>query len=278
MERASRNRVLMVGGALIVIALLLVCGPLKGRFGQGGEDQPPAVAAGPPPADIAGTVGMAAAGAAAGAAIGESDLNAAIADEAERDVAAAGAMAAAAAAAAASAAAVVDVAASDAGAASATQADAATPSKPADVDVAAAGASQAIAESAAVASGAAGSSSSMLPPIAAGVPITTLAAAQASAAPPAPAATPAKAVAERAFDSALLASGAGKVVGRFAPPVASGRAVSSLSLAAAQSFDLGRVLRACDSPGASCSNSVTPLQAVNPPFSTRPKPGPQSQF
>ena len=52
MDSASRNRVLMVGGALIVIALLLVCGPLEGRFGgqRGIEivETTPDVAAGPP--------------------------------------------------------------------------------------------------------------------------------------------------------------------------------------------------------------------------------------
>jgi hypothetical protein len=52
MDPASRNRVLMIGGALIVIALLLVCGPLEGRFGgQPGLDAvetTPDVAAAPP--------------------------------------------------------------------------------------------------------------------------------------------------------------------------------------------------------------------------------------
>jgi len=50
MDPASRNRVLMIGGALIVIALLLVCGPLEGRFGGGqpgidAVETPPDVAA-----------------------------------------------------------------------------------------------------------------------------------------------------------------------------------------------------------------------------------------
>jgi len=53
MDPASRNRVLMIGGALIVIALLLVCGPLEGRFGGGqpgldAVETTPDVAAAPP--------------------------------------------------------------------------------------------------------------------------------------------------------------------------------------------------------------------------------------
>ncbi|HEB90091.1 MAG TPA: hypothetical protein ENI85_11010 [Deltaproteobacteria bacterium] len=70
MSPTSRNT-LLIGGALIAIALLLVCGPLSDRFGRrGGDDQePPAVAAGPPP-DAVGAAGAAALGGLAGATAG----------------------------------------------------------------------------------------------------------------------------------------------------------------------------------------------------------------
>lgn len=81
MDPASRNRVLMIGGALIVIALLLVCGPLEGRFGGGqpgidAVETTPDVAAAPPVLEapaIDPTIDSEA-DARLGAAIGEADL------------------------------------------------------------------------------------------------------------------------------------------------------------------------------------------------------------
>lgn len=48
MDATSRNRILMVGGALVVVALLLVCGPLEGEFGKDRVESTPPVAAAPP--------------------------------------------------------------------------------------------------------------------------------------------------------------------------------------------------------------------------------------
>jgi hypothetical protein len=49
MSPTSKNA-LKIGGALILIALFLVCGPLSGRFGSGGKnvEETPSVATGPP--------------------------------------------------------------------------------------------------------------------------------------------------------------------------------------------------------------------------------------
>ena len=80
MDPASRNRVLMVGGALIVVALLLVCGP---GDGLNNKSDVPSVASAPPvvpevpaapSADSILAAEEAALGALAGATIGESDL------------------------------------------------------------------------------------------------------------------------------------------------------------------------------------------------------------
>ena len=78
MSPTSRNT-LMIGGALILIALMLVCGPLSGRLGGGGPnvEQAPAVAAGPPADDESvdsnqgDALKVAALGALAGASLGE---------------------------------------------------------------------------------------------------------------------------------------------------------------------------------------------------------------
>jgi hypothetical protein len=74
MSPTSRNT-LMIGGALILISLLLVCGPLTDRFGSGGSgvDTAPTVSAGPP-ADDSGAVEAASAGALIGASIAEIDV------------------------------------------------------------------------------------------------------------------------------------------------------------------------------------------------------------
>ena len=49
MSPTSKNA-LKIGGALILIALFLVCGPLRDRLGSGGKnvEEPPSVATGPP--------------------------------------------------------------------------------------------------------------------------------------------------------------------------------------------------------------------------------------
>ena len=79
MTPTTRNS-LMVGGAAIVIALLLTCGPLQGILGGNNAEvaEAPAVAAGPPAdadvaemADAAASVESAAAGAATGASLGD---------------------------------------------------------------------------------------------------------------------------------------------------------------------------------------------------------------
>jgi hypothetical protein len=72
MSPTSKNA-LKIGGALILIALFLVCGPLKGRFGSGGKgvEEAPSVASGPPldpvELDTTGAVEAVAAGALVGA-------------------------------------------------------------------------------------------------------------------------------------------------------------------------------------------------------------------
>jgi hypothetical protein len=83
MSPTSRNT-LMIGGALILIALLLVCGPLSDRFGSGGKgvEVAPTVAAGPP-ADESGAVEAASIGALIGASVAE--LDRAALDDAEQD-------------------------------------------------------------------------------------------------------------------------------------------------------------------------------------------------
>ena len=76
MSPTTRNT-LMIGGGLIVAALLFTCGPLKNMFG--GAETSPQVAAGPP-ADLPAETGTpdamagAVAGAAVGADVGASDL------------------------------------------------------------------------------------------------------------------------------------------------------------------------------------------------------------
>jgi hypothetical protein len=80
MSRTSRNT-LMIGGALILIALLLVCGPLSDRLGSGGskiEEAPPVAAA--PPVDAARALDAAASGALAGGTLGEVRADAVAAD------------------------------------------------------------------------------------------------------------------------------------------------------------------------------------------------------
>lgn len=263
MDATSRNRVLMIGGALILIALLLVCGPLTGRFGESTKQEPPSVAAGPPEvdADVAAdeaaeaAAALAAAGATAGAAVGESgigDAGAGARDglEGEEDgiggpieaggLAAAGAVAGAAATA-------------DGGKSNASKsASSKTASAPRTPK--------------------ASPKAAPLPPVSAGVPVAAAAAATGAAA------------AASAFDDSFAAASrdsladgtgaAGKVVDRFAPPVA-GAASGGLAMADLAGLRKGRVLRACDSPGAGCSNTGAGQGPANPPITpgVRPVPG-----
>ena len=75
MSPTSRNT-LMIGGALILIALMLVCGPLSDRLGLGGKgvEEAPSVAAGPPVEEAEDELAVVAevAGAAAGAGVAAS--------------------------------------------------------------------------------------------------------------------------------------------------------------------------------------------------------------
>ena len=77
MSPTSRNT-LMIGGALILIALMLVCGPLSDRLGLGGKgvEEAPSVAAGPPVVEVesADAVEAVAAGALVGASNREPDV------------------------------------------------------------------------------------------------------------------------------------------------------------------------------------------------------------
>lgn len=75
----SRNS-MKIGAALILIALLLVCGPISDRMsGRESVRETPSVAAGPPvvPIDPSGAVEAAAAGALVGASVGETNAAAA---------------------------------------------------------------------------------------------------------------------------------------------------------------------------------------------------------
>lgn len=85
MSPTSRN-VLMIGGALILIALLLICGPLSDRLGDSGQGvhEAPPVAAGPPPDAIRTTdlVEAVAAGALVGRSMQEPEVAAASEDAA----------------------------------------------------------------------------------------------------------------------------------------------------------------------------------------------------
>jgi hypothetical protein len=74
MDARQRNRVLVVGGALILIALLLVCGPFDGRFGgdRSTQSERPPVAAVLPEGAVVGTeVADEAAGAVVGGPLAE---------------------------------------------------------------------------------------------------------------------------------------------------------------------------------------------------------------
>lgn len=238
MSPTSRNT-LMIGGALILIALLLVCDPLLDRLGRGGKsvEEAPSVAAGPPldalePADVLEAV---AAGALVGTTVAQTDA-ATPADVSD----------------------VGDVKAADD---SAVVADAGV-EDPGDDTLTAAGVAAAGVAAGAAGAGMAGDAGTggggaVLPAVSAGVPTTDVASDESSGAAAAVAAA-------SAFDDALASAmassdelgGAGRAVERFAPPVAAAGG-SPLALAgAAQPFgiDGGDLLRPCDTPGSGCRN------------------------
>ncbi|MEZ4355362.1 MAG: hypothetical protein R3F16_17100 [Myxococcota bacterium] len=297
MNPRTRNT-LMIGGALIVVALLLVCGPLAGRFG-GRQSEPPSVAAGPP-VDAAGAAAVAAAGALAGAEAANGGL-AAVTEELEGDPCdrpdeewesvqarldagcpPRGGDATAAAKAddegEKAAAGLVAGAGSGAGSQAGTAALAAG----------AAGATAAGATAAATAGSGSGASA----------PRAVAAAPRAAAAPPAvsaagPAALAAEELAAAAavgaaaapiasdrFDEAMttqlasIGGAAGPVVDRFAPPVAAA-GPSPLGLAASArplGTSAGDLRLACDNPGSGCRNVIA--TRLNPPaVPGRPTPG-----
>ncbi len=264
MSPTSRNT-LMIGGALIVIALLLTCGPMmKSWFGGAdrGESELPPVAAGPPePVEViaeeeipmideTGLADAAAVGAAAGAQAGQTGL--VDAADGRRGAGVAGAVTAGAAGAGAAAGSAVSAGSSGSGSAVAGSAGAA-------------GATRGTTRSAG------------LPPVSAGV-----AEGLGSAAGTAGAAIAGAGVsATGAFDEAFGAGeglavdavdAAGKVVERFAPPVAAVGGSALSVAAAAQPFGVssGNVRRPCDSPGAGCQSLRGGL--TNPPFTPGVRP------
>ncbi|MCP4905996.1 MAG: hypothetical protein GY910_13550 [bacterium] len=267
MRQTSRN-VLMLGGALIVIALLLTYAPLEGLFGGAGGDELPAIAAGPK-ADAAGPLGAVVVGAAAGAKLGRTEV-AALAESAESadsDEAANALVAGAVVAGADAGASAADASAAGhgvaggagAGAAAATTGGTrAAPAKPKPVSRSAPSAvSAAVPDT----------------PVAAIVPDPAVAAAAAAGA------------ASKAFDGAFDAGDdapAGRVVDRFAPPVAAagGSPLALASAARAFGTQAGGVRQACDAPGAGCRNvmgaAVNPIP--NPPWIPGVKPPPTMYY
>lgn len=236
MSPTSRNT-LMIGGALILVALLLVCGPLSDRLGRGGKPvgEPPSVAAGPPLDEVDTAVALESVAAAdlAAASIAETDL--AVTDDVK----------------------VVDdsVVVADAGMEDRDEGRLTT------VGLAAG----AVAAGAAAGVGSAGHSGTgdggaVLPSVSAGVPTEAtmeLAAGEIFS-------VPAAVVASEVFDDSWISvmessdgpGPAGRVVERFAPPVAAPGGSPLVLAAAAQPFgiDRGRLRLPCDSPGSGCQN------------------------
>ena len=250
MTSTTRNS-LMVGGALIVIALLLTCGPIRGIFGTGDAGTsadvatsdatplPPVGAALPVNTDAA--LGAAKTGAVAGSQIGSADA-AAVASAAPNSVAPV----------------LVAGAAGAAGAAEAAGSGAAD----------------------AGASVAAASTGIVLPAVSASPPSEPVSNSIMAAVVNPAIALAASAAAASAFDNAFdngFAGGMadmpaeGAVVGRFAPPVA---AISSQQLALngvdrAVGIGAAGIRAPCDSPGAGCRNvqvSMASPPPINPPI------------
>ena len=281
MTPTSRNS-LMIGGALIVIALLLTCGPLSGLFGpDAAKVEAPPVAAGPPEGEGESLdAAAAAAGAGAGnngaavAGLGqngngslESGLDIPVHESAGANVAVAGTGSAA-----------MPTAGSTAGTAGATNVAGAGVGAGTAAATAAAGSGTGSGSGAAAATSVAASTA---PPVSAGppaVPVASTTVASTTVGGAATAAAAAAAGATNAFDQAYAGlsgdgiDAAGKVVDRFAPPVA---AVGSGALAlngAQRSLGSGvaGVRAPCDSPGAGCRNvlggTAPPMPPANPPI------------
>lgn len=220
MSRTSRNT-LMIGGALILIALLLFCGPLSGRFGSGGQkvDDPPSVAAGPPVDATNATNAMEVADSAAlGALVGASGADSSGSENGAR-----------------------------------LDASPADDELPPVVVLAAGDADEALAGAGGVAAGTAATDPDgtgggvVLPPISAGPPAATTAAAAG------PDLEDGAEDAGEAFDAILFYEpGIGPASERFAPPVA---APGNRPFDIAKIAGLGSGARLpCDSPGSGCRN------------------------
>ncbi len=241
MSPTTRNT-LMIGGALILIALLLVWGPLEGRFGTGGSkvDETPPVAAGPP-ADSAGALGAAAVGALAGAELGDavSDVLAAASPDPcdEEAVSADGA----------------EIDTSDCPPV-AGEDDQDVLSGIGGPVVVAPGVAPKPAPAVVVAPRA------PTPPVAAGVPDTKVAEPIAAATDPTPPTPPTTPTTPGDFDDALVAAKdsnqgvgpAGKIVERFAPPVA---APADPGFRVVSSMKSGPLILPCDAPGSGCRST-----------------------
>lgn len=275
---------MLIGGGLIVVALLLTCGPMTNWFGIGdnGVNATPDVAAGPPAGSMnaAGSLAAATAGALAGGEVGNADVAAAMSlkekcdrerqmlldaglnlDTLDPDCDGIGGGAAVSSADRASGAGIGSGAAI-AGAGSAGASGAAGAAGAAGL-AAGAGAGAVIAgTSGSGGSGsAAASGASALPPVSAGGPNVNVG--NLSAVSPAAALAAAAATATGAFDESFAGNdgqaqspAAGKVVDRFAPPVAA-VGNSGMALAAnggAFGIQAGGVRASCDSPGAGCSS------------------------
>ncbi len=228
MSRTSRNT-LMIGGALILIALLLFCGPLSGRFGSGGQkiDDPPSVAAGPPVDATNATNAMEVADSAAlGALVGASGADS-----------------------------------SGAGNGARLDASPAEDELPPVVALAAAGV---VAEGMTATDPDGTGGGSVLPPISAGRPAATPVAA---AGPDLADGTSDAVEAALAFDAADPdGDGIGPASERFAPPVAA-PGDRSFDIAKIEGLGLNGVLRPCDSPGSGCqrlNRPAGPRQIPNP--------------
>ena len=227
MSPTSRNT-LMIGGALILIVLLLVWGPLEDRFGTGGSkvDETPPVAAGPP-ADSAGALAGAELGDAVSDVLAEAspdpcDEEAVSADGAEIDTSDC-----------------PPVAGED---------DEDVLSGIGGPVVVAAGAAPKPAPAVVVAPRA------PTPPVSAGVPDTKVAEPIAATTDPSPKTTPGD------FDVALVTAKdsnqgvgpAGKIVERFAPPVA---APADPGFGVVSSMKSGPLILPCDAAGSGCRST-----------------------
>ena len=277
MSPTSRNT-LMIGGALILIALLLVCGPLSGRFGSGGSnvEEAPSVAAGPP-SDGAGSLGVAATGAMAGAVMGAAEADSLAADEDPCDRA--------------DGEAADDTDCPPVGGESAMAAQLRSDSAGAGLDtgavvagsVLAAGAGAAVAADGIGGGGgggggnlsntATGGSSATPPPVSAGVPSgsgTNVAGPGIALAAAPIFAGPSAAEQAAGFDDAVASArdandgvgAAGTLADRFPPPVAAPGSVSGMAVAS--SVVGGPLILPCDTPGSGCRNTAV-ANVMNPP-------------